>query len=153
MKIYVDNYKPIKLLNVLSKLEKYLVNTENRLDIYADCGIYKINNNNTYKIIDIQDIQPTIHNNFLNFTLILDKSTFSLEEETSLPNNHVSNHITIMKYSIQKIPRVYLVIEGNSIDKSLSHFIPNDFYFELDEEKYTFDFCKEDIIEFLSILN
>ena len=153
MKIYVDNYKPIKLLNVLSKLEKYLVTTENRVDICADCGIYKINNNNTNKIVNIQDVQPIIHNNFLNFTLIFDKSTFSLEEVTSLPNNHVSNHITVMKYSIQKIPRVYLVIEGNSIDKSLSNFIPNDFYFELDEEKYTFDFCKEDIIEFLSILN
>ena len=33
-----------------------------------------------------------------------------------------------------------------------SNFIPNNFYFEIDEEKYSLEECKNDLIVFLSLL-
>jgi hypothetical protein len=156
MKIYIDNFKPIQLLPKLASLEKYLVETINRIEIISETGIFQINKNSILKMTDIIDRQPIIINDIMDYTLILDKSSFSLEEVNHLPNNHISNNITIMKYAIQKKSLLFLIVEGigsNTSEKTLQPFIPHDFYFEFKEENFILDNCKEHLIEFLSLLN
>ena len=199
MKIFVDNYKPIQLLHILHNLEIYFHSKETRVEIYSDSGIFYIKNNYFKELCvnDIPSINLNIKVNLLDFNLILDKSKVLLKEVNHLPNNHVSNYITSMKYCLDKSfnnptfisnnssnsnnnnknnsnsnnnNKLFLVIEGHtpspnpspnpSHDKidlpennyNHSNFIPNNFYFEIDEEKYSLEECKNDLIVFLSLL-
>lgn len=156
MKIFLDNYKPITLLPHLSSLEKYFDSIENHIEVFGDTGQYVINMDNIFKIHDIIDI-PITYLKLPNYTLILDKSTFSLKEVYHIPNNHIYNDVTKMKYCIKKHNNcLHLVIEGNKIEENenkYQHFIPHNFYFELDEKHTTLENCKDDLFEFLSILN
>jgi hypothetical protein len=156
MKIFLDNYKPISLLPVLSSLEKYFNSSENHIEVFGDTGQYIINKDDIFKIHDIIDI-PITYLKLPNYTLILDKSIFSLKEVYHIPNNHIYNDVTIMKYCIKKNNNcLHLVIEGNKIEESENkyrHFIPHNFYFELDEKLTSLENCKDDLFEFLSMLN
>ena len=155
MKFFLDNYKPITLLTVLSKLEKYFNSCENHVEVYGDTGQYIINNDNIYKIHDIIDA-PISYLKLHNCTLILDKSTFCLKEVYNIPNNHIYNEVTTLKYSMKKDNSSFqLVIEGNKVDgeNKYQHFIPHNFYFELDEKHNSLENYKDDLFEFLSILN
>jgi hypothetical protein len=160
MKIFIDNYKPIQILNILSDLENYFHTTEQRVEIYSDSGIYHINNN-SFKRLYINDVSTSVIK-LLNFNLILDKSKIILKEVNHLPNINVSNYITSMKYLIKNSSiKVYMIVEGEtqapnikeSTENKYTHFIPNNFYFEFDEEKYSLEDCKNNLIVFLSLLN
>ena len=161
MKIFIDDYKPIKLLHNLNNIDKYFINTENRIEVYSDYGIYYINNN-SFKEVEINDVPCNNNIKLLNFNLILDKSKITLKNVNHLPNNHISNSIISMKYSINTYSKIFMFIEGQTSNVSVNnkeniqnkydHFIPNNFYFEFDEEKYSFDDCKNDLIVFLSLL-
>jgi hypothetical protein len=164
MKIFLDNYKPIHLLPLLSGLEKYFISSLNRIDVYGDMGQFHIYNEKIYQLEDIIDY-PITHYVLDNFTLILDKSSFQLKEVVSLPNNHIYHNLIINKYSIHKPTNpssLFLIIEGNNC--STQHqpqfkqthpysFIPHHFYFELEDEKCSLEQCKEELIEFLYLLN
>jgi hypothetical protein len=156
MKIFLDNYKPISLLPLLSSLEKYFDSRENYIEVFGDTGQYVINMDNIFKIHDIIDI-PITYLKLPNYTLILDKSTFSLTEVYHIPNNHIYNDVTKMKYCIKKNNNcLQLVIEGNKTEENenkYKHFVPHNFYFELDEKHTSLENCKDDLFEFLSILN
>lgn len=155
MKIYVDNYKPIQLLPIMSCLDNYFISSEDRVDVYTETGQYYINENTIFQITDHKDV-PLIYYKIDKLNLILDKSSFSLKKVHHLPNNHTNNHITIMKYAIKKSSPFYMIIEGNSVEKEenkFSHFIPHHFYFEIKNENISLENCKEDLFEFLSLLN
>ena len=157
MKIFLDNYKPISLLPLLSSLEKYFNSRENYIEVLGDTGQYLINKDDIFKIDNIIDV-PITYLKLPNYTLILDKSTFSLKEVYHIPNNHIYNDVTKMKYCIKKHNNcIYLVIEGNKIEEEnknkYQHFIPYNFYFELDEKHTSLENCKDDLFEFLSMLN
>ena len=157
MKIFLDNYKPITILPILSSLEKYFISIENHIEVFGDTGQYIINNDYIFKIYDRVDLAIT-YVKIQDFTLIVDKSTFSLKEVFHIPNNHIYNDVTTMKYSIKKHKlgsSLQLVIEGNKVDSEnkYQHFIPHNFYFELDEKHTTLENCKDDLFEFLSLLN
>lgn len=186
MKIFVDNYKPIQLLHILHNLEIYFHSKETRVEIYSDSGIFYIKNNYFKELCvnDIPSININIKVNLVDFNLILDKSKVFLKEINHLPNNHISNYITSMKYCIDNSctnltsisnnsnsnknknnkNKLFLVIEGpsptassdkiDSLENNYNHsnFIPNNFYFELDEEKISLEEYKNDLIVFLSLL-
>lgn len=158
MKIFVDNYKPIQLINILNDLDKYYDKFETRVEIYSESGIYHINNN-YFEELCIKDI-PTNVIQILKFNLILDKSKIIFKQVNHLPNNHVSNYVTSMKYLVNNSAvKLYMIIEGqtpsttNINENKYTHFIPNNFYFEFDEEKYSLEDCKNNLIVFLSLLN
>jgi hypothetical protein len=157
MKIFVDNYKPIQLLNILNYLEKYFYSKEIRVEIYSEFGTYYINNN-SFKELLVHDV-ATSNVKLLNFNLILDKSKIFLQDTNHLPVNHISNHVTCIKYFIKESScKLFLNIEGITSNKkellenNYEHFIPNNFYFEVDEEKFSMDDYKNDLIVFLSLL-
>jgi hypothetical protein len=168
MKIFIDNYKPIQLLTILHNLETYFHSKETLVEVYTDSGIFLVNNN-CFKELHITDekIHETIK--LQDFRLIIDKSKVLLKDNHHLPNNHISIYLTSMKYCLHNSSRqtqtmttntnkVFLVIEGPTpnkpelIENNFSHFIPNNFYFEIDEDKFTLEECKNDLIVFLSLL-
>jgi len=162
MKLFVDDYKPIQLLSILQNLEIYFHNKETRIEIYSDSGIFLINNND-FKEFHINDDKTLETIKILDFTLIIDKSKVLLKDIYHLPNNHISNYITSMKYCLHKSSHkqsssnLFLIIEGPKQDLDLTennsnHFIPNNFYFEIDEDKFTLEEYKNDLIVFLSLL-
>ena len=51
MKIYIDNFKPIQLLSILSTLEKYFHNMEEYIEIYCVSGQYIIQKEKIYQIL------------------------------------------------------------------------------------------------------
>lgn len=163
MKIFIDNYKPIQLLSILQNLEIYFHSKETLMEIYSDSGIFIVNNNYLSEL-NINDDTTLKTIKLLDFTLIIDKSKVLLKDIHHLPNNHISNYITSMKYCIDKSShtskssnKLFLIIEGpkqdlDSTENNFSHFIPNNFYFEFDEDKFTLEECKNDLIVFLSLL-
>lgn len=151
MKIYIDNYKPIKLLSILPTLEKYLYCNEEYIEINSETGEYHIFKEKIYQVFS-NDI-PIINKKIGNFNLILDKSTCSFHSTTHIPNSHISNLINRNKYSLdKKNPFFFLIIEAYKGDQT-THFIPSNFYFEFNEEKIEFDNCIDNLNEFLFILN
>lgn len=164
MKIFIDNYKPIQLLSILQNLEIYFHSKETLMEIYSDSGIFIVNNN-YLRELNINDDTTLKTIKLLDFTLIIDKSKVLLKDIHHLPNNHISNYITSMKYCLHKSSptsnKLFLIIEApkqdldldlNSTENNFSHFIPNNFYFEIDEDKFTLEECKNDLIVFLSLL-
>ena len=154
MKIYIDNYKPIQLLSILSSLEKYLYSKEDYIEIYSDSGQYIIQKEYIYQVLitDVPITNVSITNkNYDNQNLILDNSHFDLVPTTHIPNNHVTVPMNKYKYKMDKNPFFFLVIEGVKGDQS--YFIPSNFYFELNMEKTLLENCMDEINEFLFILN
>ena len=167
MKIFIDNYKPIQLLSILQNLEIYFHSKETLMEIYSDSGIFIVNNN-YLRELQINDDTTLKTIKLLDFTLIIDKSKVLLKDIHHLPNIHISNYITSMKYCVDKSSptskssnKLFLIIEGpkqnlhldsDSSENNSIHFIPNNFYFEFDEDKFTLEECKNDLIVFLSLL-
>ena len=151
MKIYIDNYKPIQLLAILSSLEKYFHSNEEFIEIISETGQFHILKDKIYHVFT-NDL-PIINKKMGDFNLILDKSTCSFISTTNIPNSHISNSISRNKYSLkEKNPFFFLVVEGYKGDQT-THFIPSNFYFEFNEEKIDLENCIEDLNEFLFILN
>ena len=168
MKIYIDNYKPISVLDKLSLLDSYFIKKNNIIEIYSISGIYNITNTKIYQMIPYSDNKSIIITNYYkNNSLIIDNSVFIQEETHHIPNNHIHLNLTSFIYAINSKSKLYLIIEGydkenNSITNNndrYNNFIPSNFYFEIIDKKDAnekFDindpFIKNDIIEFLLLL-
>jgi len=164
MKIYIDNYKPIQLLTILSSLEKFLYSCEEYIEIYCDSGQYIILKENVYQVL-INDVPITnvpitnvpitnvsiTNKNCDNNHFILDNSSFELVPTSHVPNNHISIPMNKYIYKMDQNPFFFLVIEGAKGDQI--HFIPSNFYFEYNKEKISLENCIDELNEFLFILN
>ena len=154
MKIYINNLNLNFLKDIQGILEKHYINCENYIQLYTNEGFFRIEKNNIYSLEPV-DIDVKIYEKYFNdFTLIVDLSYFKKTSITCIyGNNHLSTSIKRDIYKINKQSKLQLVIENHESDLS-GHYNPSDIYFELDGNNNINElFIKQDIIEFLSLLN
>ena len=154
MKIYINNFNLNILKDIQDTLQKEFINSENYIQLYTNEGIFRIEKNIIYSL-DPVDIDIKIYERYFHdFTLIVDLSYFKKNTITTINGNiHLSTSIKKNFYKINKQSKLQLVIE-NIEQINSGHYIPSDIYFELDGSNDINElFIKQDIIEFLSVLN
>lgn len=152
MKIYINNFN-LDLLNDISEIFKeFLINSETYIKLYTNEGIYHIEDKKIY-LLDPCDIEIKIFNNYYNnFTLILDPSFFHKRDYPSIHGEtHLSFHIVKKYYRFNKSSNISMIIEYLLNNNKLT---PHDIYFESNKDIDMNNlFVKNEIIEFLSLLN
>ena len=139
MKIYVKNLIP-KNINIDSFTKKIT----NYKDIYSNDGIFRIQNNNIYKLIP-QDI-PCEYFNYKNMDFILDKSNYIFRKTIYyIPYKHKVYNIQQIEYKLNTNLPVSLIVQY-----IYSKII--DIYFYTKENELYIN-LKNNIIEYLSFVN
>jgi hypothetical protein len=148
MKIYVDNINLTDLKSIQESLSDLLINTQKYTEVYTNNGIYNIDNKNIF-LLEPNDGEINVFNNYFNdITLIVDNSYFEKIIETSIIGSvHIHNKILKQIYRLNPKSKINFIIE---IVDNIKHTI----YFE-SEDKIDIKelFNKQEIIEFLSLLN
>jgi hypothetical protein len=149
MKIYINNFNLTILNNLQKTLAELLVETNIYSEVYTNESIYHIDKKNIF-YLEPKDGEITVHKNYFNnITLIVDESYFEKTQDTSiLGSEHIHKTITKRNYRLHPKSKINLVIEIADINT------PNDIYFQTEERIDVKDiFVKQEIIEFLSLLN
>jgi len=171
MKIYINHFNLDILPDLIKKLTEYHVKTEEYTLIYSLDGIYIIDHISTIKLNPI-DNNIIILNNFYNdFSLIVDPSFFIVEKVVQIPSEHVTSMMKRDIFSLNKNKTnpsnkkscIKLVIEFENVSEDTLYLNKNktendvlykDIYFEMPNGTNIEDsLVKEEIIEFLSLLN
>jgi hypothetical protein len=162
MKIYINNLNIDILSAIMSKIKEQYITSETYIQIYANDGIYQINDKTIQKC-NPDDHEIQLHNNYYeNYTLIVDPSYYALETVNKIPLEHISTKMKKCFYQINKHSAITLVIEGPIIEDSAIknkpitdyHINPCDLYFETpDSIDITNTLIKKEINVFLSLLN
>jgi len=153
MKIYINNFNLNSLPNSQKSLSDILVETQTYTELFTNESIYHINNKHIY-LLEPKDGEIIIYKNYFNdISLVVDNSYFNKIIETSVNGNeHLHKKINKFIYKLNPKSKLSFVIEmTNNVDNLL---VPNDVYFEyvelIDIKEL---FIKQEIIEFLSLLN
>lgn len=149
MKIFIENYNIVDILNKKNNFDKYYEKTYNRIDIFSPEGMFIIDESSMYKLTNIVDRPLKILNNFYkNTSLILDETLYNKNEVFQLPVNHIQINTVSFIY---KINNTKMIIEGtynnnhNVVIDKYEEFTPTDIYFT--------DFGINEINVFLMALN
>jgi hypothetical protein len=149
MKIYINNFN-LNILNDLQKtLSDILFDTQLYTELYTNEAMYHIDNKHIF-FLEPKDGEIIIHKNYFNnITLIVDNSYFQKKSQMSILGfEHVHKIITKRIYKLNPNSKLKLIIEIADTKT------PNDIYFETEEIIDINDlFVKQEIIEFLSLLN
>ena len=180
MKIYVNSYQPIDILDKIKKIDTQFSNYSKYIEIISSEGIYKIENNNLFKLHTVDYPVHCLKHFYKNVVLFIDKSYYKTENIYSqIPPDHEIRDVTCLYYQIcdpKMLPHkiknknndyhIQFVVEGtykeieinvktnsNNVNNKYNYFVPHDFYFVVNEN-FDFDnsFCKEYLNEFLSQL-
>ena len=153
MKIYILNYD-IKHLqnpsirNTLLKLDNSVLE---QTEIYSDEGNLLINANSCVQLNYIDKDLVLFNNYYENYHLVADKSILSIIPNGQVPPNHLAIHTKKYNFKLNTQSKIQFIIILNNI---LRQFSPIDCYFEVpDETDLNSIFVKEEISEFLSLLN
>lgn len=152
MKIYINNLN-LDIINDLSELFKEnLVRTEKYIELYTNDGIYRIEDKNTYYLDVIDKEIQILEKYYENFSIIVDPSFYHKKNTSSIHGDkHQSLQIMEKHYKFNKSSPISLVLKYY-LDKS--EYLANDIYIESQKEININDlFIKNEIIEFLSVLN
>ena len=154
MKIYINNLNLNILKDIQEALVKEVVNSEYYIQLYTNEGIFNIEKNYVYYLEPFDNDVKIYEKYFKDFTIIVDSSYFKKTITSSINGNkHLSINIKKDYYKLNKGSKIQLVIENHE-DISSGHYIPSDIYFEFHENIDINEiFIKQDIIEFLSLLN
>jgi hypothetical protein len=160
--IYVnEKLNPAKLLSFIKskKMEQYLVDKINRIDVYSKEGMFHINESNTYKqYIESEEVENKIINN-VNYLIY--KSVGEKKLVYQIPSDHINVHSIILKYALNRNSPWKLIIECINIDNG-DNIKPIDYYFEIDSKSdsksnykgdYDISNFATDSSVFLSLLN
>jgi hypothetical protein len=139
MKIYAKNFI---IKNLIPKNLNLLKNITNYKDIYSAEGIFRIQNDNIFKLIP-QDI-PCEYMNYKDLNLIVDKSSFIFKKISSIPYNHVVYNIEQVEYKFYNNSPISFLIEYNN-NKII------DYYFFTKQNLYI-NF-EDNILEYISLFN
>jgi hypothetical protein len=153
MKIYINNFNINNLSNVQTILADILIETHLYTELYTNESIYHIDYKNI-TLLEPIDGEITINKNYFNdISLVVDNSYFKKIAETSVNGNmHLHKKIKKNVYKFNSKSKLSFVIE--TIDNLDNIFIPNDIYFECNEIIDIKElFIKQELIEFLSLLN
>ena len=92
MKIYIENYNPIKLIKKFDKLDTYFLSKKDIVEIYCDDGIYLIDHNNCYKrIISNENV---VNKSLNGVDYIIDETDIRNIDVSQIPPDHISINIT-----------------------------------------------------------
>jgi hypothetical protein len=151
MKLYIENYHPKNLLEKLSKLKEYIVETKNVTFIYSEDGIFENSENNIFQLEPFSEkVQRITLDN--NTYFLVDYTIVKREMAYYVPAEHNAIQTQIHKYSLTKgKTNMYLIIY---LSKEKEKYMPYDFFIEIDNnENLTNNFVKENLNVFLSLLN
>ena len=163
MKIYVCDYQPSKLSDILPKLEKYFLRTELKYEMFSEEGIFIVNENKTLKMKMVKDKTENLKKYIGDWNVWVDYSEMKYELVSQIPVDVIVQPVVSFNYEIDKGSKTKLVIEGlydastiNQITKTNKYkgFSPKDFYFLTEAKGNINDLnIKEEINEFLLLLN
>ena len=163
MKIYINNLNIDILSAIMVKIKEQYITSETYIQIYANDGIYQINDKSIQKCNPIDHDIQLHHNYYENYTLIVDPSYYTLESAHKIPLEHISTKMKKYIYQINKHSDIRLVIEGPLIEDNVNitkkgttdyDIKPCDLYFETpDTMDITNTLLKKEINVFLSMLN
>ena len=182
MKIYINHFNLDILADLLKILDEYKLKTQEYVQIYSCDGIFMVDSASTIKLNPIDHdiiIMPKFHQ---DFTLIVDPSFYIVEKAGQIPPDHISekikrdifvlhknankeNNKSSQQNNVNQQNKIKLVIEtAIKVSTNDFSFLNNnktenadqykDIYFELPNGTNIDDaLVKEEIIEFLSLLN
>lgn len=162
MKIYINNLNIDILSAIMTKIKEQYITSETYIQIYANDGIYLINDKTIQKCNPVDHDIQLHYNYYENYTLIVDPSYYNLEPIHKIPLEHISTKMKKYIYQINKQSDIRLVIEGPCMEESAINnkttadcdIKPRDLYFETsDTIDITNTLLKKEIIVFLSLLN
>jgi hypothetical protein len=153
MRIYINNLNLEYTSDIKKNLTNLLDETLIYMEVYTDEGIYHVDTKNTYRL-EPKDSELTIHENFFDkMTLIVDNSFFEKKEEKNIHgSNYIEKKIKKQIYKLNKKSDLQFIIE--MVENLEKKHITNDIYFEYKKQVDIKElFIKQEIIEFLSMLN
>ena len=173
MKIYINNLNIDILSTIMMNIKEQYITSETYIQIYANDGIYQINDRAIQKCNPVDHDIQLHHNYYENYTLIVDPSYYTLETAHKIPLEHISTKMKKYIYQINKQSDIRLVIEGPILEESATtntntnptanpntnptsdyDIKPCDLYFETpDTMDITNTLLKKEINVFLSMLN
>jgi len=153
MKIYIDNLNLKSLSEIQQSLKDILIDTKNYTELYTNESIYHIDNKHIFLLEPIDGDIKILKNYFDNITLITDSSYFKKSTVNSVHGiEHLHTNIKKHIYKLNPKSKISFVIE--TVNNLENRYIPNDVYFECNELTDIKElFNKQEIIEFLSLLN
>lgn len=154
MKIYIDNFNINKIPYLQKLLSDLLTSTYTYTEIFTNESIYHVDNKTIF-LLEPKDGEISIYLKYFNdITLIVDESYFQKSIETCVNgNHHLQKKIKKETYKLNPQSKISLVIE-TAHDFENNNYLPNDVYFESNENIDIKElFNKQEIIEFLSLLN
>lgn len=153
MKIYINNLNLNSLNSIQTSLSDLIVETQLFTELYTNESIYHVDNKHVY-ILEPKDGDITVYQNYFNnITLVVDNSYFQKTEGTSINGvEHVPKKIKKLIHKLNTRSKISFIIEmAQDIN---NNYIPSDVYFESDEILDIKElFIKQELIEFLSLLN
>jgi hypothetical protein len=156
MKIFINKLDFKNIHDKLCKLNNYFIKYESYIEIFSIDGIFKINENNIYKLNPSDSDVIVLKNYYKNFDLIVDKSYYSEELIHSFSPEHIHKNIKKSFFKLSSNSEINLVIEELQSNHSKNQKIDlniNDFYFELNNSIDLNDkLIKNEINEFLLLL-
>lgn len=153
MKIIYVNEK-LNLLKVSNfikskKMEPYLIDKINRIEVYSKEGIFHINENNTYKVyIQSEESENKIIG---NVNCLIYKKDVEKKLVYQIPHEHINVSTIIFTYSLLRNSPWKLIIECVNADNE-NNIKPIDYYFEIDYDYDISNFATDSSV-FLSMLN
>jgi hypothetical protein len=162
MKVFIKDYKPTDLSSKLSLLDKYLLNRKTQIDIFSSTGCYTVGTDFLYKIT-AKDAAVKLYDKYYeNMGIIIDYSKQFKEVENNIPQDHLAIQSTYLYYGLNNKSNIKFVVRMDSsiydtnktsYNKSMSHDVPHDFYFETIEDiDITDKLVKEELSVFLYLL-
>jgi hypothetical protein len=154
-----DNKNNAKIVKILQKIDKYLINKQTINEIYSKEGIYQINENQTYKLyVKSEKIHENIvlkANNDKIMNLVFDDSIIEKNLVHQIPYDHISIPLTIHTYSLNNNDKLGMLLVVEFIqNKNIKDYVkPINYYFEYKAENGYNNLPLEDINVFLSLLN
>ena len=170
MKIYINHFNLNILPDLLKSLSNYHIKSEEYMQVYSTDGIYMIDQSASIKLNQIDHDIMVLNNFYQDFTLIVDPSFYIAEKVVNIPPEHVMTKVKRDIFALNKNtnnkPCIKLIIETEmkSEPEEVFYFlnknntnnedIYRDIFFELPNGTNVNDaLVKEEIIEFLSLLN
>jgi hypothetical protein len=176
MKIYINHFNLDILSELIKNLTEYHVKTEEYIQLYSTTGIYMVNNGSTIKLNPIDHDIKVLEKFHDSFTLIVDPSYYIAEKVTQIPPEHINTRVKRYVFALKKNqPQTHirnkklcinLIIETEiqteqddafyflKKNKTDNADLYKDIFFEMPNDTDVNDaLVKEEIIEFLSLLN
>ena len=154
MRIYINNINLDALNSIQKSLTDLLTETKEYVEVYTNESMYQIDGKHI-TLLEPKDGGIIIHENYYeNMTLIVDNSYFQKTNETSVyGTNHLHKQIRKYVYKFNPKSKIRFVIETTPISHD-NKFAVSDSYFECyDQVDIKEIFIRQEINEFLSLLN